>query len=343
MPSKPSASAATYAATRSAARKACGVWTPSSSGGATRPSRASRPGSADDRDRAAVLARGRDRGREQVRTGQRPGAVVDRDHVDLAGVDRGPSARSAAHSEACRVAPPSTRPTSAPPRYGASASADLVAARRGAPPRGRTRGTPLERRSRRAPTRPARAGRRAGAAPCWSRHRRANRSRRRGSRRRRAPAESRSGSGECFHGCYMAKQVLDASPLRSGTRKGHWMTPAADQRRRSGSRSAGSSSSLSSAARRRWCTARRSRSSAPRTTRSTRWATTTRSPRPRCSPRASSAPGRACPSSPRRRTSTPSTCAAVAAWTTSHVSVPAYDVRVVEGVVLVGHRKVDAA
>ena len=56
----------------------------------------------------------------------------------------------------------------------------------------------------------------------------------------------------------------------------------AGRRSRSGSRSAASSSSRSSGARRRWCTARRSRSSAPDDDRSTRSATTTRSPRPRC-------------------------------------------------------------
>ena len=65
-------------------------------------------------------------------------------------------------------------------------------------------------------------------------------------------------------------------------------------RTRSGSRSAPSTTSRSSAASRRWCTARRSRSSAPTTTRSTRWATTTRSPARRCWPAASSAPAATC-------------------------------------------------
>ena len=70
------------------------------------------PRQRDDRDRAAVLAGGRDGGLEEGRAGQRSGAVVDRDHVHLAGSISGASARSAAHSEACRVAPPSTSPTS---------------------------------------------------------------------------------------------------------------------------------------------------------------------------------------------------------------------------------------
>ncbi len=38
-----------------------------------------------------------------------------------------------------------------------------------------------------------------------------------------------------------------------------------------------------------------------------------------------------------------STCAPASAWTTQHVSVAAYDVKIVEGVVLVGHRKTAAA
>ena len=49
--------------------------------------------------------------------GQRPGPVVDRDHVDLAGLDVGAQRRRAPrHSESCRVGPPSTSSASGPPR-----------------------------------------------------------------------------------------------------------------------------------------------------------------------------------------------------------------------------------
>ena len=41
-----------------------------------------------DRDRAAVLGRGRDHLREQPGAGEGPGGVVDHHHVDLTGVDR---------------------------------------------------------------------------------------------------------------------------------------------------------------------------------------------------------------------------------------------------------------
>ena len=101
-------------------------------------------------------------------------------------------------------------------------------ARPGGPPRGRGVRRPAP--TRPGPTRPAPGRRRAAAAPCWSRLRRASRSRRRGSRRRQARAESTDAAmpAECFHGCYTTKQVLDASPLRSGDQEGAArMTPAA--------------------------------------------------------------------------------------------------------------------
>ena len=48
---------------------------------------AQQPGQLHDGERPAVLAGGRDRRLEQRRPGQRPGTVVHRDDVDLAGVD----------------------------------------------------------------------------------------------------------------------------------------------------------------------------------------------------------------------------------------------------------------
>ena len=86
----------------------------------------SRPARGHHRDRAAVLAGGGQRRLEERGPGQRAGAVVDRDQVELAGLDGGREVRSAAHSDACRVAPPSTSTTSASPRCGASASATAL-------------------------------------------------------------------------------------------------------------------------------------------------------------------------------------------------------------------------
>ena len=91
VPSKPSASAARYAASSVAARNACGVWTPTSPGASpgarrrsSRPVQRDRPGSRRRARAAAPIRR-----REQVGAGQGPGAVVDRDDVDRPGLDLG--------------------------------------------------------------------------------------------------------------------------------------------------------------------------------------------------------------------------------------------------------------
>ena len=60
-------------------------------------------------------------------------------------------------------------------------------------------------------------------------------------------------------------------------------------------------------------------------------------------PRHRRASATTCRSWPRSPTGTRSTCAPGRCLDDDHVSVPAYDVKVVEGVVLVGHRKAVAA
>ena len=84
---------------------------------------------------------------------------------------------------------------------------------------------------------------------------------------------------------------------------------------------------------------RRWPSSGPPTTRSTRSATTTPSTGPRCSPRASSAPATACRSSASPRHRHAFDLRTGRCLDDEHVSVPTYEVRVVEGVVLVGRRR----
>ena len=147
---------------------------------------AEQPRQLHDGQRPAVLAGGRDRGLEQLRAGQRPGAVVDRDHVDLAGLDvlgqglqrrplRGVPGGAAGHQPDLAVTQQ---------RGHGLADGVLVA---GADAEHQPRHVRDRQRGAHRAGR-ARWCRRAAAAPCWCPRRPGCRTRRRGSRRRRARA-----------------------------------------------------------------------------------------------------------------------------------------------------------
>ena len=134
-----------------------------------------------------------------------------------------------------------------------------------------------------------------------------------------------------------------AARSRSVRRDARRRRPDRGGPRRTGSRSAGWPSSRSSAERRRSCTARRSRSSAPTTTRSTRSATTTRSRKASVLARGivgtrGDVPFVASPMHKHAFDLRTGQC-----LDDEHVSVPVYDGAIVEGVVLVGHRRPAAA
>ena len=182
--SKPSAAARRCASSRGTARNACGVCTPARWSADRAQVAAEQPRQLHDGQRPAVLAGGRDRGLEQRRAGQRPGTVVHRDHVDAPASMSSASACERRPLRGVPGGPAGDQPDLAVPQQRRDGLADgVLVARADAehqPHHVR------DRRARRAPTGRARWCRRGGAAPCWSPRRPGCRSRRRGSRRRRA-------------------------------------------------------------------------------------------------------------------------------------------------------------
>ena len=283
--------------------------------------------------RAAVLAGGVEHRREQRRGGEGPGAVVDRDDVQVAGVDLGGQ-----HLERLPLRVVPGRPAGHEqrlPRHRARAR------RRPGRPSPRRPGRPARpgvRRRRRAPRAPTRRGRgrhRAGAAPCWCPRPRGCPSRRRGSRRRRArPTVARTSARIHMVVTQRASRRNEAVPTFGS------VTPSRHRRPRGVAAGVPGRRARGGAGRRR-ARARSGRGDLP-----VRRGHRLRAGQPRpvlaavaAGARASSARATGCRSSPRRCTSTPSTCGPGQCLDDPHVSVAAYDVKVVEGVVLIGHRK----
>ena len=188
VPTNPSRAERRYAASSSGARNACGVWTPASTvcvgaGACAPPGRGQQVGERHHGDRPAVLPGGRDRGREELDARERPGAVVDRHDVDLAGLDlRGQDPqRVGLRVVAGGAAAP--RPARRARRGGADGRGHVVVL-----PGRHHEHHPVharQRPARCAPTSPAPGRRAAAAGPCSARPRPGCPIRRRGSRRRR--------------------------------------------------------------------------------------------------------------------------------------------------------------